>query len=262
MATLLDVSVLHAMGPSTTSFNFNRTYQRNGMVLLGRNSGFPTKRSSPKHVCHNDRGISVQSCAQSGEKEAPNGPAQKEPESLSFRWVASGPLKSFDRGTVSSGGLVPFRPTGPSSSLALQSLGKEEALGVVMSAAMGTGWQTLTGMVGPSAQDESSDGVSDVISSASPRRTVRVDFTCNKCGHRSRRAINPHAYKEGTVFVQCQGCNVYHKLVDNLNLFHELKGAIFHGSDVGDSGFGFHESVDVLGLDGGDGSTFKGIPLF
>lgn len=52
---------------------------------------------------------------------------------------------------------------------------------------------------------------------------MRVAFTCNVCGQRTTRAINPHAYTDGTVFVQCCGCNVFHKLVDNLNLFHEMK---------------------------------------
>lgn len=52
---------------------------------------------------------------------------------------------------------------------------------------------------------------------------MRVAFTCNVCGQRTTRAINPHAYTDGTVFVQCCGCNIFHKLVDNLNLFHEMK---------------------------------------
>jgi protein import protein ZIM17 len=36
----------------------------------------------------------------------------------------------------------------------------------------------------------------------SPRRRMRVAFTCNVCGQRTTRAINPHAYTDGTVFVQ------------------------------------------------------------
>lgn len=54
-----------------------------------------------------------------------------------------------------------------------------------------------------------------------PRRRVEVSFTCNACGFRSQRLINPHAYERGTVFVQCAGCDVYHKLVDNLSLIVE-----------------------------------------
>ncbi|KAE8656083.1 Detected protein of confused Function [Hibiscus syriacus] len=43
------------------------------------------------------------------------------------------------------------------------------------------------------------------------------------CGQRTTRAINPHAYNDGTVFVQCCGCNVFHELVDNLNMFRGMK---------------------------------------
>ena len=52
---------------------------------------------------------------------------------------------------------------------------------------------------------------------------MKIRFTCNACGFRSARAINPHALATGTVFVQCEGCAVHHKLVDNLNLFHEMQ---------------------------------------
>lgn len=48
-----------------------------------------------------------------------------------------------------------------------------------------------------------------------------IAFTCTICGQRTTRAINPHAYTDGTVFVQCCECNAYHKLVDHLNLFQE-----------------------------------------
>jgi protein import protein ZIM17 len=35
---------------------------------------------------------------------------------------------------------------------------------------------------------------------------MRVAFTCNVCGQRTTRAINPHAYTDGTVFVQVYCC--------------------------------------------------------
>ena len=59
----------------------------------------------------------------------------------------------------------------------------------------------------------------------SRRRTKGLAFTCNACGARSVRRINPHAFTSGTVFVQCgnEACLVYHKLVDNLGMFHELQ---------------------------------------
>ncbi|KAF3783056.1 DNL-type zinc finger protein [Nymphaea thermarum] len=112
-------------------------------------------------------------------------------------------------------------------------LSKDEAMGLVLSAA-GRGWTTDSGMEGPPspAAGDQSDSVAQQVSTfpwslftRSPRRRMRVAFTCNVCGHRTTRAINPHAYTDGTVFVQCAGCNVFHKLVDNLNLFHEIKGS-------------------------------------
>ncbi|KAL0351703.1 UNVERIFIED_CONTAM: hypothetical protein Scaly_1559000 [Sesamum calycinum] len=112
-----------------------------------------------------------------------------------------------------------------------QTLSKDAAMGLVLSAANVRGWTTGSGMEGPSvpAGSDSDSGMEQVstfpwsLFTKSPRRRMRVAFTCNVCGQRTTRAINPHAYTDGTVFVQCCGCNVFHKLVDNLNLFHEMK---------------------------------------
>ncbi|KAJ1284205.1 hypothetical protein BS78_03G187300 [Paspalum vaginatum] len=54
-----------------------------------------------------------------------------------------------------------------------------------------------------------------------PRRSLLVQFTCNACGERTKRLINRVAYERGTVFLQCAGCQVYHKFVDNLGLVVE-----------------------------------------
>ncbi|CAA0405090.1 unnamed protein product [Arabidopsis thaliana] len=106
-------------------------------------------------------------------------------------------------------------------------LSNDEAMGLVLSAASVKGWTTGSGMEGPSLPAKTdTDTVSTFpwsLFTKSPRRRMRVAFTCNVCGQRTTRAINPHAYTDGTVFVQCCGCNVFHKLVDNLNLFHEVK---------------------------------------
>ncbi|MQM09318.1 hypothetical protein Taro_042184 [Colocasia esculenta] len=111
-------------------------------------------------------------------------------------------------------------------------LSKDAAMGLVLSAARGRGWTTGSGMEGPSvpATDAGSDASNHVVSTfpwslftKSPRRRMLVAFSCNVCGQRTTRAINPHAYTDGTVFVQCCGCNVFHKLVDNLNLFDGMK---------------------------------------
>ncbi|KAJ1692591.1 hypothetical protein LUZ63_009289 [Rhynchospora breviuscula] len=130
--------------------------------------------------------------------------------------------------------------------LSISPLSKDAAMGLVVSAATGRGWTTGSGMEGPPAPAES-DPTNQPVSTfpwslftKSPRRRMRVAFTCNVCGQRTTRAINPHAYTDGTVFVQCCGCNVFHKLVDNLNLFHEMKCYVnpsFHYK--GNSSFGF-----------------------
>ncbi|CAL5223817.1 g6388 [Coccomyxa viridis] len=80
----------------------------------------------------------------------------------------------------------------------------------------------------PSASPEDED---DVVRPASgnPRRTKRIQFTCNMCGSTTTKMVNPHAWEKGTVFAQCSGCGVKHKLIDNLKLFHELRGPVFSG---------------------------------
>ncbi|KAH7315410.1 hypothetical protein KP509_21G048100 [Ceratopteris richardii] len=64
-----------------------------------------------------------------------------------------------------------------------------------------------------------------------PRRRLQITFTCNACGFRSQKIINPHAYARGTVFVQCAGCEVYHKLVDNLGLVEEYDFRLEKGTE-------------------------------
>ena len=63
----------------------------------------------------------------------------------------------------------------------------------------GPGWTLLDPAASMGAKGFASAGP---LLSTSPRRTLRVEFTCNKCWERTTRAINPQAYKTGTVFVQ------------------------------------------------------------
>lgn len=136
-----------------------------------------------------------------------------------------------------------------------QTLSEDMAMGLVLRAASGTGWTTGSGLEGPSnpfelKQEQFEDEGSEQrwpLLSKSPRRRMRVAFTCNICGERTTRAINPHAYTDGTVFVQCAGCDIFHKLVDNLKLFHELQGRVF--PSYGITGFSEHAPYDFLGLD-------------
>ena len=50
------------------------------------------------------------------------------------------------------------------------------------------------------------------------------------CGTTNLKAVNPHAWATGTVFGRCDGCQVIHKLTDNLELFHELQGSVLESS--------------------------------
>jgi hypothetical protein len=62
----------------------------------------------------------------------------------------------------------------------------------------------------------------ETLNTCSPRRTAKIKFTCGRCDAVSIKPINPHAWASGTVFAKCGKCGITHKLIDNLNLFHEL----------------------------------------
>lgn len=148
-----------------------------------------------------------------------------------------------------------------------RSLSEDVAMGLVLSAATVRGWTTGSGMEGPPVPAGSESGsTSERISTfpwslftKSPRRRMRVAFTCNVCGQRTTRAINPHAYTDGTVFVQCCGCNVFHKLVDNLNLFHEMKCYVNPSFNYRDRDLAGDVSFNYLDMDEGNDNIF---PIF
>ena len=56
---------------------------------------------------------------------------------------------------------------------------------------------------------------------------MQIGFTCKCCKARSFRPVNPMAFEEGTLVVQCGKCQVWHKIRDNLGLFHDMSGEIF-----------------------------------
>ncbi|TVU07573.1 hypothetical protein EJB05_40935 [Eragrostis curvula] len=163
------------------------------------------------------------------------------PRRASFLPVAASKRRNDDEEEPTS--LAPY-------GLSISPLSKDAAMGLVLGAATGSGWTTGSGMEGPPAASKAggTDGpqVSTLpwsLFTKSPRRRMRVAFTCNVCGQRTTRAINPHAYTDGTVFVQCCGCNIFHKLVDNLNLFHEMK--CYVGPDFryeGDAPFNYFDN--------------------
>lgn len=57
---------------------------------------------------------------------------------------------------------------------------------------------------------------------------LQVKYTCKLCSTTTTGAVNPHAWATGTVFGRCDGCQVIHKLTDNLELFHELSGSVIN----------------------------------
>ena len=106
----------------------------------------------------------------------------------------------------------------------LQKLSKRDASALVLHAATGGGStrsNILPVIYGDDISSRKDTTESDQFVRYSPRRTMAVQFTCNVCGTRTERRINPKAYADGTVFVQCSGCSVHHKLIDNLNLYYE-----------------------------------------
>lgn len=91
---------------------------------------------------------------------------------------------------------------------------QDDAMGFALGAATGNrsgsidgpGWTLLDPAAAPVADHFSPGGP---LLSNSPRRTLRVEFTCNKCWERTTRAINPQAYKTGTVFVQVTSAHFF-----------------------------------------------------
>ena len=50
-----------------------------------------------------------------------------------------------------------------------------------------------------------------------------MEFTCDKCGARTARGVNPLALEKGAVYVQCGNCEAWHQLKDNLGLVVEYR---------------------------------------
>ncbi|KAI8549386.1 hypothetical protein RHMOL_Rhmol06G0020700 [Rhododendron molle] len=185
-------------------------------------------------------------------------PATKPRRSLRFPTSSKNESNESDlRSDFNESSIVPI--------LSNRSFSKDEAMGLVLSAASVGGWTTDSGLEGPSvpAGPDPNSGMEKVstfpwsLFTKSPRRRMLVAFSCNVCGQRTTRAINPHAYTDGTVFVQCCGCNVFHKLVDNLNLFHDMKCYVDPSFNYPDrkSDVAF-KYLDIEDMDNDDGNDF------
>ncbi len=60
------------------------------------------------------------------------------------------------------------------------------------------------------------------------RRSLLVAFTCNACGGRSERLVNPLAWAKGMVIAQCEQCKAWHKIADSQGMVEEYR---FDNSD-------------------------------
>ena len=82
-------------------------------------------------------------------------------------------------------------------------------------------WTSSSSSEGEGGEEEKCEEV-EIISSKSKRRTKKITFTCKLCKTRMAKLINPHAWENGTIVIQCTGCGVKHEMVDNLGLFDLL----------------------------------------
>lgn len=72
-----------------------------------------------------------------------------------------------------------------------------------------------------------------VLADFSNRRSKKAVFTCNKCGGRSEKLVNPLAWEKGLVLAQCDHCKVWHTLASNdPKLFEEVRYTKDKGSEV------------------------------
>lgn len=47
-------------------------------------------------------------------------------------------------------------------------------------------------------------------------------ISCCAAGSRTERLVNPHAWETGLVYLQCEGCKVWHQLKDNQQIIEEV----------------------------------------
>eukprot|EP00208_Stichococcus_sp_RCC1054_P001748 CAMPEP_0206134534 /NCGR_PEP_ID=MMETSP1473-20131121/64_1 /ASSEMBLY_ACC=CAM_ASM_001109 /TAXON_ID=1461547 /ORGANISM="Stichococcus sp, Strain RCC1054" /LENGTH=320 /DNA_ID=CAMNT_0053526149 /DNA_START=66 /DNA_END=1028 /DNA_ORIENTATION=+ len=99
-----------------------------------------------------------------------------------------------------------------------------QAAAAAQAAAMGSRYLGIVPIEHAAAEEAAVSDPRLVVrpSASNPRRTMKVKFTCDRCGVTTIAPVNPTAFATGSVFGACGGCGVVHKLVDNLKLFHEV----------------------------------------
>ncbi|KAI3976848.1 hypothetical protein MKX01_008706 [Papaver californicum] len=90
--------------------------------------------------------------------------------------------------------------------------------------------KVITSCMGTDTSDSPKEATIDL---KLPRRSLSVQFTCNKCGESTKRLVNRVAFERGTIFVQCAGCQKHHQLVDNLGLIVEYDFRKDENMDLG-----------------------------
>ena len=56
-------------------------------------------------------------------------------------------------------------------------------------------------------------------------KRMLIGFTCKKCDHRTHRTMSHHAYHNGIVLIECEGCQSRHLIADNLGWFKDTPNA-------------------------------------
>uniref|UniRef100_A0A7S0WSK4 DNL-type domain-containing protein n=1 Tax=Chlamydomonas leiostraca TaxID=1034604 RepID=A0A7S0WSK4_9CHLO len=90
----------------------------------------------------------------------------------------------------------------------------------------------------------------------SARRTKLVIFTCNKCGGRTARNVNPVAWDKGLVMAQCAHCEVWHVLsAKNKLIFEEIRYNQQEDGDMSAASAGSTDESDISSAASGSSSA-------
>ncbi|VDN16713.1 unnamed protein product [Dibothriocephalus latus] len=52
-------------------------------------------------------------------------------------------------------------------------------------------------------------------------KNMSIEFTCNKCKHRTKKYFSRQAYTKGLVIIRCPSCQALHLIADNIGWIKE-----------------------------------------